>query len=61
MYKERPLRWIGEAEARRMMVHALSEASAEPPPHCDNDNEEPATWLQRARRWVFGRSVEVGG
>ena len=59
MFKERPLRWIGEAEARRMMIHAISETPA-PPPQALNDNEEQASWLERMRRRVFGRSEEVG-
>jgi hypothetical protein len=59
MFKERPLQWIGEAEARQMLIHARSEASVA---SCSDENGENATaWFTRMRRWIYpDRSVEAG-
>jgi hypothetical protein len=50
MFKEPPLHWIVEAEAREMLIHALSEATA--PMGARGDAGEPMTWFERLRRLV---------
>jgi hypothetical protein len=50
MRKPRPLQWIEEAEARRVMLIALSECPAPlPPPRSIWD---PGQWVVRIRLWT---------
>ena len=51
MGKPRPLQWIEEAEARQVMLIAMSECPASLPP--PRPIWDPGQWVVRVRLWTF--------